>query len=163
MNKKQIIVFSITYILFLSFSTLIAQDVTDNSYKRNIIHGSLGTVAIVSTATIFYERILTESSNKSRFTTFARIGLQGTSASDIWGGSGNTYGSAFIAQGGILTGPNRSHFEGALGVAYMMNKTTLFLPSFSLGYRNQMPGKKFMFRIGVGLPELLYVGLGYCF
>ena len=162
MKRIQLTAFNIAILIILFCNTLIAQNVTDNSYKKNTLHGSLGTVAIVNTATVFYERILTESTSPSKFTTFARVGFQGSNAIDVWGGD-NINGNSLILQGGILTGPNRSHFEGALGVAYMMTESSSFIPAFTLGYRNQVPGKKFMFRIGVGLPELLYVGVGYSF
>ncbi|MDZ7776892.1 MAG: hypothetical protein U5L09_15425 [Bacteroidales bacterium] len=161
MNKNKLVLFTISCILLFSFNSLKAQTESDIIYKKNTIHGSLGTVLFVSTANVFYERILSEST-KSRFTTFARVGLQGSNAVNVWSG-GDTNGSAFIVQGGIITGQNRSHFEGALGVAYMMSTETSLIPSLALGYRNQVPGKKFMFRIGVGLPELLYVGVGYSF
>ncbi len=40
----------------------------------------------------------------------------------------------------------------------------LFLkPVFSLGYRYQEPGGDFVFRIGMGFPVLVHLGLGFAF
>jgi len=113
MNKKQLIIFTIPCIMLFSFDTLNAQSDSDNRYKKNAIHGSLGTVLIVNTANVFYERILSEST-KSRFTTFARIDLHESYGTNVLG-----LNAGLIAQGAILTDRNRSHFEGAPGVVSM--------------------------------------------
>ncbi len=162
MSKNQFISIALFCILLAHSNILNAQNELDNTYKKNSIHGSVGTILFVSSANVFYERILSESTNQSRFTTFARVGIHGFHAVNIWGG-GDTNSSAFVVQGGILTGQNRSHLEAALGVGYIMSTETTLIPAFALGYRNQITGKNFMFRVGVGFPEFIYLGLGYSF
>jgi hypothetical protein len=127
-------------------------------YRKNTIHGSIGTVLIGYSASIFYDRILFESQKESKFTTFLRVGYQGNIFILSNGGHG------YILEGGMLTGKNYSHFEGALGVTYFtLDYEYRVLPAFSIGYRGQKPKGSFMFRTGIGNPEWVYFGLGFAF
>ena len=63
-------------LLLICFATIRAQQdsikESQNLYKKNIIHGSVGTLLPGMTAYIFYDRILSESKNGSKFSTFVR-------------------------------------------------------------------------------------------
>ncbi len=124
--------------------------------KKNTIHGSVGTALLGYTANIFYDRMLSESQDR-RFSTFARVGYQSNLI--IF----TPAGRAFILEGGMLTGSNFGHFEGALGVTYIQVGNDVLRPAFSVGYRGQKPTGNFMFRTGLGFPELLYFGIGLAF
>ena len=152
----------LVFFLFITLGSIYSQQdsikQTELIYRKNTIHGSLGTIAIGYSASIFYDRILSESQNKSKFTTFLRLGYQGNIF--IFSNGGNAY----IVEGGMLTGKNYSHFEGALGVTYFTsNYEYRVLPAFSIGYRGQKPKGGFMFRTGIGNPEWVYFGLGFAF
>ena len=149
-------------LLFIALSPIYSQQdsikQTESIYRKNIIHGSIGTIAIGYSASIFYDRILFESQKESKFTTFLRVGYQGNIFVLSKGGN------AYILEGGILTGNNFSHFEGALGVTYFtVDYNYRVLPAFSIGYRGQKPKGSFMYRTGIGNPEWLYFGLGFAF
>ena len=152
----------VTFLLFFTFSPMFSQQdsiqQTELIYRKNTIHGSIGTVAIGYSASIFYDRILFESQKESKFTTFLRVGYQG----NIFILSNG--GHAYILEAGMLTGKNYSHFEGTLGVTYFtLDFEYRVLPAFSIGYRGQKPKGGFMFRTGIGNPEWVYFGLGLAF
>jgi hypothetical protein len=147
-------------LLLICYSSIHAQQDSikeqENLYKKNTFHGSVGTLLIGFTANIFYDRILSESEKGSKLSTFVRIGYQENILSF-------SQGRAFILEGGMLTGRNFGHFESALGVAYLQSENDVILPAFSIGYRGQKPNGNFMFRTGIGFPELLYFGIGLGF
>jgi len=152
----------VTFLLFFTFSPMFSQQdsiqQTELIYRKNIIHGSVGTAALADAVSVFYDRILFESQKKSKFTTFLRVGYQENIFIFTDGGT------AYILEGGMLTGKKFSHFEGALGVTYFgVNNNYHVLPAFSIGYRGQKPKGSFMFRTGIGFPEWLYFGLGFAF
>jgi hypothetical protein len=152
----------VIFLLFISLSPIYSQQdsikQTEIIYRKNVLHGSFGTLGIGYSASIFYDRILYESQNESKFTTFLRVGYQGNIF--ILSNGGNAY----ILEGGMLTGKNSSHFEGALGVTYFtLDFDYRVLPAFSIGYRRQKPNGSFMFRTGIGNPEWVYFGLGFAF
>lgn len=120
---------------------------------KNIIHISLAPDVAYNAATIFFDRIISQNENLA---TFVRVGYGGWSKLLIGGGSQT------LIQGGIISGSNNRRFEAALGVAIQNednNNTTI--PALSLGLRSQKPGKRFVFRAGIGYPEGLYVGVGH--
>jgi len=152
----------LVFFLFITLSPIYSQQdsikQTELIYKKNTIHGSIGTAALVYAVSIFYDRILNESQNKNKFTTFLRVGYQENIF--IFSNGGNAY----ILEGGMLTGKKFSHFEGALGITYFgVDNNYHVLPAFSVGYRGQKPKAGFMFRTGIGFPEWLYFGLGFAF
>ncbi len=59
------------------------------------------------------------------------------------------------------SGSGFSHFEAAVGATLQDYHQTL--PAFSLAYRGQRPGNALMFRAGIGVPEFIFVGLGFSF
>jgi len=129
----------------------------DNIYKMNLIHGSLGTMILGYTANIFYDRLISGIGEHNTACTFARIGYQ----ENVILTSPN--GKAFILEGGILTGTHFGHFEGALGITYIQTQNNVIRPAFSVGFRGQKPNGSFMFRTGLGFPELLFLGVGIGF
>ncbi|MDD4969060.1 MAG: hypothetical protein PHT07_06485 [Paludibacter sp.] len=152
----------VIFLLFISLSSVYSQQDSIKQpeliYRKNVLHGSFGTLGIGYSASIFYDRILFESQNRSKFTTFLRLGYQENIF--IFSNGGNAY----ILEAGMLTGKKFSHFEGALGVTYLnSNYEYRVLPAFSIGYRGQKPKGGFMFRTGIGNPEWLYFGLGFAF
>ena len=154
--------FFIFLVLFLvSYSTLYSQQdslrKSDNDYKKNLIHGSFGTLVLGYTANIFYDRFLSPIGRYHTTCTFVRIGYQDNIILT------DPNGSALILEGGILTGKHFGHFEGALGIAYIQTENNVLRPAFSVGYRGQKPDGSFMFRTGLGFPELLFFGLGIAF
>lgn len=103
-------------LLLICFASLRAQQDSikehENLYKKNTIHGSLGTLFPGITANIFYDRILSESENGYKFSTLVRFGYQKNFLL-FW------QDNVFILEGRMLTGRNFAHFESALGVTYL--------------------------------------------
>lgn len=158
MKRKLIIGLMSLSVFFGGFHTAYAQTEVLNSYRKNTIHGSLGTLLLLNTANVFYDRIITESKGYNKFTTFVRAGYNSFYAVSI---ARPEHEDLFTLEGGMLLGGGFSHFEAAVGgTIYDIQK---ILPAFSLAYRGQRPGKGFMFRGGIGTPEFIFVGMGYSF
>ncbi len=73
---------------------------------------------------------------------------------------------------GLITGINKQkHFEASLGVGldqyrYLHStgfRYSEFAPIFNIGYRFQAPDESYVFRSGIGFPELIYLGFGLSF
>lgn len=83
-----------------------------------------------------------------------------------------------------LSGSGKNHFELGLGIAAIFDKynhdfairntsstepapplsNNLFIfPNITVGFRRQKPNKQFLFRTGIGWPEMAYFGFGYRF
>jgi hypothetical protein len=74
-----------------------------------------------------------------------------------------------------LTGHNTSHLEFGIGIQFndfYENKNSIyyhrsmkyFRPQLNMGYRFQkIHSKSIVFRAGIGIPEVLYMSLGYSF
>lgn len=153
--------FLLLVLLLIAYSSLYSQQDSlrkpDNDYKKNMIHGSFGTLVLGYTANIFYDRLLSPIGKHHTTCTFVRIGYQDNIILT------DPNGSAVILEGGILTGKHFGHFEGALGLTYIQTVNNVLRPAFSVGYRGQKPDGSFMFRTGLGFPELLFLGLGIAF
>jgi len=126
---------------------------------KNIIHVSLAPDIAYNAATIFFDRIISQNENLA---TFVRVGYGG------WAKLLVGAGTQTLVQGGIILGSNNRRFEAALGVAIQNEennniKESNTIPSISLGLRSQKPGKRFVFRAGIGYPEGIYVGVGHAF
>lgn len=140
-----------------AYSQQDSQQKSDNRYKMNLIHGSLGTMVLGYTANIFYDRLLSGIGEQNTTCTFVRIGYQNNVILT------DPNGNALILEGGLLTGKNFGHFEGALGITYIQTQNNVIRPAFSVGFRGQKPTGGFMFRTGLGFPELLFLGVGLAF
>lgn len=121
--------------------------------KKNAVYGNIGIGPVYFTGTGYYERIITQN---NKISSFAKVGIGGYA---IWG----TGGQYILAQYGILTGAKKHHLELGAGPAYFISGDLKEgEPPFTatIGWRNQKPGGRFMFRMGASWPEALYIGLG---
>lgn len=65
-----------------------------------------------------------------------------------------------------LVGKKSSKLELAIGGAFLMEWQDLhgaILPAIVVGYRYQKPSQRFLFRVGLALPEGIYAGIGIRF
>jgi hypothetical protein len=137
----------------------IKPDTLLQDHYKNIVSVSIGAFPIYGIVTANYERMILNYSEKRNYSLWVR---GGAGYWVWWEDSGLDY----LATLGILTGRNKSHFEGSLGVVYASwfdSGSRTFLPSGTLGYRYQKPGVPLILRVGGGWPEAAYVGVGYCF
>lgn len=134
-----------------------------------------------------YERIFV-SNVKQNFHVLARMGIGKVHAEIVSFGIGfplpliyafeqeyNLF--SYMLNLGILTGKRSSHLEAAFGGAYLDGTVTQkyhgsiekkehhreINPVLALGFRYQKPEGHFLFRIGAGWPEQVYLSLGLCF
>ena len=129
---------------------------SDPKMLNNAIYGNIGVGGLWFTATAYYERMLPRDPQKTKLSTFIKVGL-GTVG--YWEGE-STY---IQGQFGILTGVKKHHLEASAGYVKSLNDFDLFPVAATLGYRIQKPNGHFIFRTGVGWPEAVYVGLGGSF
>jgi len=153
-------------ILILLASNSMAQDSISKKpvvgFKKNALTVSVGMLNEAGIIGIEYERILIGGNNNSYFKLLIRPGV-----AMVFQTGG--FFSIYIAQthwlyGGFLTGKKNSHMEIAIG--YVSFSDSGFYDSnlgFELGYRFQKPGEKFLFRIGSGMPTILFVSIGISF
>ena len=73
-------------------------------------------------------------------------------------------------QYGIITGlGSKHHFEAKGGISTPLNRSPLrfddydIIPNLKIGYRLQAPKESFVFKTGVGFPDVLYVSFGFSF
>ena len=84
-------------------------------------------------------------------------------------GGWNTDGAYSYAKFGILTGAKKHHLEIGIGASvkfpsFGYSDDPLGYPfAGNIGWRIQQPNKRFIFRLGIGLPETLYTGVGFAF
>lgn len=79
---------------------------------------------------------------------------------------------------GLLAGRRNSFLEFGIGASYFEGSAITtsgwtgnsvesaydeLLPALMLGYRFQQPGNSFVFRTGLGIPDGLYISLGFAF
>ena len=111
------------------------------SLYNNAFHGSVSPSIIYLAAGIYYERIVYRS---EKIAYFAKAGYGGYTI--IMSGTGDF----IVAQGGIVTGANKSHFEAGLGATYLStvddSPIRKVLPAAYAGYRRQKPGGHGVFR-----------------
>ena len=137
----------------------LAQEVANNeaTFKENTIHGGLGFAGIVATATLNYERILTQNFDRNIVATFVKVGFG--SYAGVWLDSGQY---TFV-QFGFLTGKKANHLEVSAGPMIGIGGEIDLPIAFGVGYRHQKPGKPFLFRTGIAFPESLHFGMGLSF
>lgn len=136
--------------------------------KKNSIFGNVGILPVVAASiSISYDRSLFSTQNKTDYRAKLSIGFMGA--------LGDTYSYQSLAAG-LLTGKRNSHFE-LFGGAALYQYTPVKLPGGilpedssigifpvgNIGYRYQKPDGGFIFRAGVGFPDMGYVGLGVAF
>ncbi len=157
---KNLNLFVLTLICsFILHGSALSQEVSNtHAFYKNSLQGTIGFAGVYAAATSNYERLLSQPSDKWITANFLRFGI---GAYGVWGG----YGNYTYLQYGFFTGKKASHFEFSIGPNIGFNEVDSEVPfvSASTGYRMQKPGKHFMLRAGVGLPESLYFGLGWSF
>jgi len=170
--------FLLKLLLFFVFcGNIMAQ--TDNNAPelnaKNAIYLNAGSLLVYNTASLNYDFFIHQS-EKGFFKNYylnLEAGIYnrnsgfapGPSAEGILGGLG------VIG----LTGQNINHFEVALGVLVNSDteienevpddndqKETFVLPEVAIGYRIQKKNG-ILFRVGIGFPKGVYLGLGYGF
>lgn len=127
-----------------------------NPFLKTTLHGGLGFAVLYGSATINLERMVTQSLDKKITATFAKVGY-GTYGA--WGDSGQY----LFIQYGFLTGKKAGHFEMSAGPNFVVNGDMDLPVAVSIGYRHQRPGKSFLYRAGIALPESIYFGMGLSF
>lgn len=124
-------------------------------FHKNAVYGSVGTTVFYASATGYYERMV---SQRGKISSLVKVGA-GTY--ETLGGSG----IYILGQYGILTGVKKHHLELGAGPAYFIKEDLregLFYTA-TIGWRIQKPGGKFIFRMGVSVPESIYIGIGISF
>lgn len=129
--------------------------IVDEKLKNNAIYGSVGYFFVFLSASGFYERILKQNLFNKNLSLYGRTGFTFL---------GTLMGEASIASlnAGLLTGIKNHHLEIGLGPGLIIDEEEIFATG-CLGYRFQNPEKSFIFRCGLGSPELLYAGIGVSF
>ena len=147
-------------IILCSINYSFAQDDTiiESKLYNNAIYGNVGIGGLYFTATGYYERILKQNVWNTNISPFVKVGF---GAEEHWGGNGQY----ILAQCGLITGAKKHHFEMGAGLNYVISGDYQGDNPISgfVGWRFQKPGKSFLFRVGAGWPEAVYLGLGASF
>jgi hypothetical protein len=130
--------------------------------NNNSIYINAGYLVVYGTLNINYDRMIKQHMWNTNISSFTKVGV---GIFEIWGGNGGYT----MAQLGILTGENKHHFELSAGLSLNVPKfgfgdEPLGSPfTTNIGWRIQKPNKNFILRLGIGLPEGVYCGLGFSF
>jgi hypothetical protein len=117
----------------------------------------LGMLPIYVSAMGNYEVMFTHRPNSFFNTSGVRVG-GGLMA--FWESSGWFTMATYTS----LTGKGSNHLEVGLGAVYTDEEAeSFFLPAANVGYRYQKPKGRLIFRTGLGVPEAIYVSLGFSF
>lgn len=156
---KKLLKFVFVISLLFSVNNLKAQSSNnpdvEASFLKNSVQASVGYVVFYGSLDAYYERLLGSVNNTVPAVYYLRAG----------GGGINNYGnfdSYALIQLGLFTGFKTIHLEISGGAYYMFLQEEIKL-SYSAGLRVQKPGSHFMFRMGAGMPETIYLGFGFCF
>lgn len=111
-----------------------------------------------------YERLIYQTPRSSFHSIWIRAGA------GPWAEFGPT-GVNFVSTLSALIGRQSAHLEFGSGVIFTWwSDSKSFHPLVNekhlagfLGFRYQKPGGNFVFRTGMGWPEGIFLGLGYCF
>jgi len=147
---------AITFFLILSILILQAQETPKPAIKSNSLSISAGSVFVLHSFSGYYEHSFVRF-EKITFT--VRTGFIKT-----YFPTDDGTDNMIPAQVGIITGKRKNHFEAYVGgMVVLDNISNRLWPSLSLGYRWQSSESNFIFRAGVALPEMLYIGIGVAF
>lgn len=125
-------------------------------FAKNAFTLTLGMVpAVFSMGEINYERMLREGKDEKIQSMWLSVGAGGFAD---WGEAAMVYNAKIS----FLTGHQKKHLEYGFGLGFTNGYDIKIFPSVLLGYRYQKPIGGLVFRTGVGLPEMIYVSLGYC-
>ena len=101
-----------------------------------------------------YERMIF--SNPESFIKSSWIGIGGGLVAEFFGDEGIALKTFYTG----LTGANNNHLEFNLGITYMSGVSSTVTPLATVGYRYQKANGHFLFRIGGGWPENVFLSLG---
>lgn len=147
------------------------ESVVQGTLQKNCFSLNIGTALLANGGGVKYERLIPR--KKMYYTLSAGANLF---RFDFLTKENHTV--LFISNGLITGLDKRNHFEASIGLGwhyvnreassgtYFSNSAyqySQFIPVANIGYRFQAPNKDFVFRTGVGFPELIYVGLGVAF
>ena len=161
--------------LFLVNSTFAQTQIEQikTSLNRNSLSFNIGTAILANGLGLKYERIIPRKhlyysiSANANFFRFSFFGVENH--------------TVLYLSNGFITGiDERSHFDASIGLGWdyvnvesyggiygsggsAASQYNQFLPVASFGYRYQVPNDGFIFRTGVGFPELVYLSLGVSF
>jgi len=141
------------------FSQAYVKDTVSLKINESSLFGGFGITPLYGSITGNYEIMLVERQNLVFKKRGLRVGLGIYQYYD-------DYSLNIIINYTCLTGAENNHFELGVGATYMHFLTTsgkYVAPAPNIGYRYQKPDGKFVFRTGVGFPELLYMSFGYAF
>jgi len=132
--------------------------------KKNVVYGSVGGYVFWGAANGNYERLILERKDDFFKTYLIKVGIGGFFTYEL---AMNTFVTSLTA----LTGSKNRHLELSIGTAILFGSYKLndpynpisLTPAGALGYRFQSPKKHFVFRMGVGFPEVIYLSLGFSF
>lgn len=150
----------IIFFIIVFFTNIInAQEKKNNYIKfKNTIYASVGMLAIIPAGGIDYERIVSEK-NKVYFAT--------NISAKYWENSwSKEEGYLFTLSGKIITGPARKfHAEFDLGLSSILETDMSFriYPNIFIGSRFQHSQKRFLFKSGIGFPNLFHLSIGWSF
>ena len=164
----------LSIVLFALFFSNIGFSQGEEESNKNAIYGSIGLVFISGN----YERMINESETKFFKSTWAKLSF------GKWAGWGN---GGYFYEGGLtaLTGAREHHMEFHGGITSIFDEERYDIgvsnskhfsepkpskseyrklhPSGAIGYRFQKANGNFIFRTGVGYPEVFYISLGFSF
>lgn len=176
-TMKYIYHFFILLLFICSTNSIYSQD-SVNPSRKNTFYGTAAVYYGVI-GNLNYERKLKE--NDNRFINEHWLKLSYGAWEEFFGSNGNQYAVSWIG----LTGKNNNHLEFSLGLASLYDKSGYnylkqevdnnessklsrsnyynFKTSFGVAYRFQKPNGRFIFRSGLGWPEILFISTGVCF
>lgn len=120
------------------------------------VHLTGGTFILANQGFLHFEKL-----QERKFVhTFIQAGLGGGNAALFSGGSTSTF--TLIGRTGLLTGKGSDHFEASVG-ACLIRTSENFLPrpALTIGYRYHHPDAHLIIRSGIGVPEGIYLGIGW--
>ncbi len=154
-------------IIWLSINSLSGQikNPSSSDFYPNTILGHVGSNGYSFLAVgMSYERLILPPS-KLHFSFWGRL------RGGFWYDGKDFFSYYSLGFTTLSSGVNKHHLELHLGVGYLYEvsepdperATQTILPSFSLGYRYQIPEQSILFRAGIGIPEMFYLGVGTIF
>lgn len=144
------------YFFFLVI-TLVWKPLHAQNYKfSNSVHLTGGTFILGSQGFLHFEKL----QERKVLHTFIQGGLGGGNMALFSGGS--TLIFTFVGRTGLLTGKGSHHFEASVGACLIRNSENFIpAPALNIGYRYHHPDAHPIIRFGIGVPEGIYLGIGW--
>ena len=189
MKRKILFILSVIFLINNLFSQEVSSDTTksgnetiQSGLKKNSFYISGGTFgATYSFVNGSFERMIWGNKHPVIQSLFIRVGIGTEYYGSLLTGlfyTSSVKGMTYLATIGGLVGKKNSFLEFGLGCRYLNGTETVtsgwtgdkrdrdyqeFIPAATLGYRYHKLGGNFIFRSGIGYPELYYLSLGFCF